>query len=119
MNEIKIIKKAVEDFYHLDPGTLDRKCRERKIVLPRQVAHYLAVKLTRNSLETVGQQVGLVDHATVLHSKRKIEAFTGKDHRGRIVDPVICAAVDRLVILLNREFSSTGVEWVEHCSPYY
>ena len=42
-------------------------------MLPRQVAIYLSRKLTDNSLVGIGEKFGGKDHATVIHSVKKIE----------------------------------------------
>jgi chromosomal replication initiator protein len=47
--------------------------RIKSIILPRQIAIYLARKLTDNSLVSIGEKFGGKDHATVIHSVKKIE----------------------------------------------
>jgi chromosomal replication initiator protein len=51
---------------------LGRK-RTRSVSYPRQVAMYLARKLTPLSLEEIGMHFGGRDHSTVLHAERLIE----------------------------------------------
>jgi len=55
------------------PDLIGRK-RSRSISHPRQVAMYLARKLTPLSLEEIGVHFGGRDHSTVLHAERVIEA---------------------------------------------
>jgi chromosomal replication initiator protein len=57
---------------------LGRK-RSRSISHPRQVAMYLARKLTLLSLEEIGMQLGGRDHSTVLHAERAIEGTRVND----------------------------------------
>jgi len=52
---------------------LGRK-RTRSVAYPRQIAMYLARKLTPLSLEEIGMHFGGRDHSTVLHAERTIEA---------------------------------------------
>jgi len=47
--------------------------RIKSIMLPRQIAIYLARKLTDNSLVGIGENFGGKDHATIIHSIKKIE----------------------------------------------
>ncbi len=47
--------------------------RIKSIMLPRQIAIYLARKLTDNSLVGIGEKFGGKDHATIIHSVKKIE----------------------------------------------
>lgn len=58
---------------------LSRK-RTRSISHPRQVAMYLARKLTTMSLEEIGAHFGGRDHSTVLHAERAIETDRATDH---------------------------------------
>lgn len=60
------------------PDLLGRK-RTRSISHPRQVAMYLARKLTPLSLEEIGMHFGGRDHSTVLHAERSIEAERATD----------------------------------------
>ena len=55
------------------PDLLGRK-RSRSISYPRQVAMYLARKLTPLSLQEIGAHFGGRDHSTVLHAERVIDA---------------------------------------------
>jgi chromosomal replication initiator protein len=48
-------------------------------VKARQIAIYLAKKLTSLSLPEVGRRFGGRDHTTILHSIRKIEYMVTKD----------------------------------------
>jgi len=47
--------------------------RIKSIMLPRQVAIYLSRKLTDSSLVGIGEKFGGKNHATVIHSVKKIE----------------------------------------------
>lgn len=46
--------------------------RANSVVIPRQIAMYLAKTLTPNSLPQVGRQFGNRDHTTVMHAVNKI-----------------------------------------------
>jgi len=52
---------------------LNMKSREKTIVLPRQMAHYIASKKTKNTLSEIGFYFGGVDHSTVLYSIKNIK----------------------------------------------
>jgi Bacterial dnaA protein helix-turn-helix len=49
--------------------------RTKNIVLPRQIAMYLAKTMTLKSLPEIGRRFGGRDHTTVLHAVRKIKAL--------------------------------------------
>lgn len=73
---IEHIQRVVVDHF---PGVtmrdLNSPRRIAKIVLPRQIAMYLAKTMTARSLPDVGRRFGGRDHTTVLHAVRKIEAL--------------------------------------------
>lgn len=71
--KIKIIQDAVCRFYGVEMCDLQSSRRTANIVKPRQVAMWLAKKLTLRSLPEVGRLFDR-DHTTVLHAVRKIDA---------------------------------------------
>lgn len=62
---------------------LQSKKRTNAIAYPRQVAMYLARKITRHSLEEVGGYFGGRDHSTVLYAVDKIQRLMGEDPETR------------------------------------
>ena len=60
--------------YGVKPKDVLSKCRQRTLLVPRQLAMYLTRLLTKLSLPQIGAAFGGRDHTTVLHSCRKIEA---------------------------------------------
>ena len=66
------IQETVANFYHLTVADLKGKKRKREIVLPRQIAMYLARELTDLSRPKIGRKFGGKDHTTVLHAHDKI-----------------------------------------------
>lgn len=66
------IQEAVCAHYHLDVNEIQTKSRKREVVQARQVAMYLARKYTKNSLSSIGEQIGRRDHATVLHACKTV-----------------------------------------------
>lgn len=77
---VETIIKKVADFYHLKPQDLRSGSRRKDVVQARQVAIYLARKLTSMSLPALGEEFGGRDHTTILHSLQKIEALLKNDH---------------------------------------
>ena len=49
------------------------KRKTKQIVLARQIAIYLARRLTKSSLVEIGERFGGKDHSTILHSINKIK----------------------------------------------
>jgi chromosomal replication initiator protein len=74
-----IIETIAEHFGVRIQDLIGRR-RTRSISHPRQVAMYLARKLTPLSLEEIGAHFGGRDHSTVLHAERTIEADRNGNH---------------------------------------
>ncbi|CAH0351980.1 MULTISPECIES: chromosomal replication initiator protein DnaA [unclassified Sphingobium] len=69
------IQKACAAHYRIDASEMRSKRRARAIARPRQVAMYLAKKMTPRSLPEIGRIFGGRDHSTVIHAVRTIEAL--------------------------------------------
>ncbi|HWS73972.1 MAG TPA: chromosomal replication initiator protein DnaA [Quisquiliibacterium sp.] len=69
---VEVIQKTVADFFKIKVAEMYSKRRHAHIVLPRQIAMYLAKELTQKSLPEIGEGFGGRDHTTVLHAMRKI-----------------------------------------------
>ncbi len=70
---IDAIIKEVGLHFNIKATDIKSDRRIKSIMLPRQIAIYLARKLTDNSLVGIGEKFGGKDHATVIHSVKKIE----------------------------------------------
>src|SRR6266851_1198772 len=73
------VQRKVCDLFGVKPSDLKAKTRTKTIAFPRQVAMYLARKLTHASLAEVGRAFGGKDHTTVLHAVDKIQALVQED----------------------------------------
>ena len=71
---VERIVAKVAATYGVKPKDVLSKCRQRTLLIPRQLAMYLTRLLTKLSLPQIGAAFGGRDHTTVLHSCRKIEA---------------------------------------------
>lgn len=82
-NELSIshIQEIVAKYYQISVSDLKGKKRVKQIVMPRQIAMYLAREMTESSLPKIGQEFGGKDHTTVIHAHEKItEAMTLDDN---------------------------------------
>ena len=70
---IDIIIKEVASHFSLKTSDLKSAKRIKSIILPRQIAIFLSRKLTGNSLVSIGEKFSGKDHATIIHSIKKIE----------------------------------------------
>ncbi|KRL62960.1 chromosomal replication initiator protein DnaA [Lactobacillus psittaci] len=71
--QIPKIQEVVANYFQTTVSELKGKKRVRQIVVPRQIAMYLARELTDASLPKIGQEFGGKDHTTVMHAYEKIE----------------------------------------------
>lgn len=67
------IQRACAAHYHIELSEMRSKRRARAVARPRQVAMYLAKKMTPRSLPEIGRIFGGRDHSTVIHAVRTIE----------------------------------------------
>lgn len=73
------IQKLVSQHFELKPLELISARRSRAVARPRQIAMYLAKRLTTRSLPEIGRKFGGRDHSTVIHAVRKIEELRDQD----------------------------------------
>jgi len=87
------IQKAVST--HFDLKTIDLLSARRAVAVarPRQIAMYLAKRLTTRSLPEIGRKFGNRDHSTVIHAVRRIEELRGTD---RDIDSAVNALMRQL-----------------------
>ena len=71
---LDMIIKDVCSHFSVTLSDIKSNKRIKSIMIPRQVAMYLSRKLTDSSLVSIGEKFGGKDHATVLHSIKKIES---------------------------------------------
>jgi chromosomal replication initiator protein len=78
---IEAIQRIVSEHFGMKVTELKQKNNSRSVVVPRQIAMYLAKQMTEASLPEIGRQFGGKHHTTVMHSIGKIdeEKRTDKD----------------------------------------
>ena len=59
--------------YEVTPNAVKSTSRKRDVVLPRQLAMYLAKKYTKMPAQRIGKLIGSRDHSTVLHAIATVE----------------------------------------------
>jgi len=70
---IDMITKEVTSYFSVKVSDLKSAKRIKSIMLPRQIAIFLSRKLTGNSLVSIGEKFGGKDHATIIHSIKRVE----------------------------------------------
>ncbi len=76
---IEKIQDIVCKHFSVPMDVLHSKSRKREIVQARQIAMYLSKVYTKNSLQTIGQEIGSRDHATVLHACKTVNNLRDTD----------------------------------------
>ncbi len=76
---IDTIQKVVADHYGISVSDIKSKKRDRKYVIPRQNALYIARQLTEYSFPELGNEFGGRDHTTAMHSYNKVEDLLKTD----------------------------------------
>ncbi len=77
---IEAIQRAVSEQFGMRVAELKQKNNSRAIVVPRQIAMYLAKQLTEASLPEIGRHFGDKHHTTVMHSIAKIDEMRHTDN---------------------------------------
>lgn len=75
---VEQILKSVATIFQVRVSDLKGSGRTKEIALPRQVAMYLALKLIKESLQTLGTYFGRT-HSTLLHACKNIEKRLSND----------------------------------------
>ncbi|MBU2540311.1 MAG: chromosomal replication initiator protein DnaA [Candidatus Omnitrophica bacterium] len=70
---IERIQKEVAGMFNVTVNEVRSKRRTKNIILPRQIAMYLARELTTQSLPEIGEAFGGKNHTTVLYACKKIK----------------------------------------------
>lgn len=76
---VEEIQRKIAEYYNVRLSDMHSPKRSRTVARPRQVAMYLAKRLTTRSLPEIGRQFGGRDHTTVIHGVKKIEELLKTD----------------------------------------
>ena len=73
------IQNTVSNFFNLSLNEMLSQRRSRPLARPRQIAMYLAKKMTTRSLPEIGRRFANRDHTTVIHAVKTITKLSEKD----------------------------------------
>ncbi len=87
-NQAKIItvdkiQNIVSNFFNIPLAEMLSQRRSRPLARPRQIAMYLAKKMTTRSLPEIGRRFANRDHTTVIHAVKTITRLLEKDDEMR------------------------------------
>ena len=95
MVTIEAIQLAVAELFRMSVAELKGSNSTRAVVIPRQIAMYLAKQMTEASLPEIGREFGGKHHTTVMHSIAKIDEL-------RRTDTATDKAIETLLETLTR-----------------
>ena len=83
-SQIKIItvdkiQNIVSNYFNIGLGEMLSQRRSRPLARPRQIAMYLAKKMTTRSLPEIGRRFANRDHTTVIHAVKTITRLSEQD----------------------------------------
>ena len=73
------IQNTVSNFFNIQLTEMLSQRRSRPLARPRQIAMYLAKKMTTRSLPEIGRRFANRDHTTVIHAVKTITRLSEKD----------------------------------------
>jgi chromosomal replication initiator protein len=76
---IEEIQKRVSEHWNIRLTDMSSARRARAVARPRQVAMYLAKRLTSRSLPEIGRKFGNRDHTTVMHAVQRVTELMAAD----------------------------------------
>lgn len=76
---VDTIIRVVSDYFSISAYDIKGKKRTKSVVLPRQIAMYIARTITEFSTTEIGYEFGGRDHTTVMHSVQKVEGMMKND----------------------------------------
>lgn len=95
---ISEIKRVVGSHYGLTNDEIDGESKLRSLAYPRQVAMFIARKLTKHSYAEIGRRFGGRNHATVFMAVKQVEA--------RMADDLgLADEIDRIIAQVHRVMS--------------
>jgi chromosomal replication initiator protein len=70
---VEEIKSTVAHFFGMSVNQLHQRNTTQALIVPRQIAMYLARQITDASFAEIGRQFGGMHHTTVMHSIVRVE----------------------------------------------
>lgn len=93
---VQLVQKVVARHYGMAVPQLLERTRRHAIARPRQVAMYLACRLTHASLPDIGARFGGFDHTTIMYARDRIAELMAKE-------PALAAEIETIIRAIRRE----------------
>jgi len=92
---VQLVQKVVARHYNMSMQQLLERTRRHSIARPRQIAMFLACRMTHASLPDIGARFGGFDHTTVMYARDRIAALIEQDLNLRAEVENIARAIRR------------------------
>ena len=76
---VQLVQKVVARHYNMSLQQLLERTRRHSIARPRQIAMFLACRMTHASLPDIGQRFGGFDHTTVMYARDRVATLMEQD----------------------------------------
>jgi chromosomal replication initiator protein len=92
---VQLVQKVVARHYNMSTQQLLERTRRHTIARPRQIAMFLACRMTHASLPDIGARFGGFDHTTVMYARDRIAALVEQDANFRAEIENVARAIRR------------------------
>ncbi len=92
---VQLVQKVVARHFGMSVQQLLERTRRHAIARPRQVAMFLACRMTHASLPDIGQRFGGFDHTTIMYARDRIAALVEQDVAFKAEMETIARAIRR------------------------
>lgn len=89
------VQRKVAEHYDVRLADMTSKRRPANIAFPRQVAMFISRRLTKNSLQDIGEAFGGKDHGTVIHACKTVQNRMDKEESLRQIVRFLEASLQR------------------------
>jgi chromosomal replication initiator protein len=89
------VQRKVAEHYDVRLADMTSKRRPANIAFPRQIAMFISRRLTKNSLQDIGEAFGGRDHGTVIHACKTVQDRMDKQENLRQVVRFLETALQR------------------------
>ena len=89
------VQRKVAEHYDVRLADMTSKRRPANIAFPRQVAMFISRRLTKSSLQDIGEAFGGRDHGTVIHACKTVQGRMDKEENLRQVVRFLQTALQR------------------------
>jgi chromosomal replication initiator protein len=93
---VQLVQKVVARHYNMNIQQLLERTRRHAVARPRQIAMFLACRMTHASLPDIGQRFGGFDHTTVMYARDRISELVEQD-------PAFKAEIEGVARAIRRE----------------